>query len=482
MKQILLFVTLFVACFAIISSPEHSNIIKANLVTAEHDIYELEKRIRVNEDRERTLKNQLRIHYSDLKVAANPTARVQLERGIESILSELRVLRAATRKFIAKMRDIANGIVGVERNEIIRKLRIERRLETEPEMKNVKIQRKAEKKVKQIAKQAAKKYGAIAAKNAGEKAAKEAVKKYGDDKQKIDMEKKKASRAIYKKAYKAIMSKVESATFGKPLKEFKKKAADTVLTLTRKDNIAVKVDEKKKKESVKKALTKVLNKKQLEEMKKQEKKEEKKKEKVAEPPKNKKSNEEKKQLEKVKEAKKEITKQKDKIKRQDIKMKKEMEKQKLNEGGLVAKKPAAKKPTANKMNPVRMNKRQIERVIYKANKGAKQIGLKPLKPQLTVRDPVPTPFDKAKTVEQLEKDRDAEIARAKKMGKNQKIEPMEPEFADAIPPEPISPIMGMEAQKAYMSSLFGMPVPPYMGNNYFVDPNEINAAYNELLM
>jgi len=478
MKQILLFVTLFAACFAIISSTEHSNIIKANLATAEHDILELEKRIKVNEERERTLKNQLRIHYGDLKVAANPTARVQLERGIESILSELRVLRAATRKFIAKMRQIANGLVGVERNEIIRKLRIERRLETEPEMKNLKIQRKTEKKVKQIAKQAAKKYGAIAAKNAGEKAAKEAAEKYGDDKQKIDMEKKKASRAVYKNAYKAIMSKVEAATFGKPLKEFKKKAANTVLTLTRRENIHVKVDEKKKKESVKKALTKVLNKKQLEEMKKQEKKEQKKAEKVAEPKEAKKSQEEKKQLDKVKEAKKEITKQKDKIKRQDIKMKKEEKEQKLNEGGLVVKKPAAKK-----MNPVRMNKRQIERVIYKANKNAKQIGLKPLKPQLTIRDPVPTPFDKAKTVEQLEKDRDAEVARARKMRKNRKAKPMEPEFADSIPPEHIAPMMGMEAQRAYMSSLFGgMPVPPYMGNNYFVDPNEINAAYNELLM
>jgi len=469
MKQILLFATLFVASFAVISNLEHSPIMKANIVTAEHDLVELEKRVRVNEDRERTLKDQLRMHYRDLRVAANPTARVQLERGIESILSELRVLRAATRKFTSKMREIANGFVGVERNELIRRLRIERRIGTEPTLKNTKLQRKAEKAVKKIAKKVAKKYGAIAAKNAGEKAAKEAVKKFGDDKEKIKMEEKKAAKSVYKKAYKAIMSQVKSATFGLPMKQFKEKAADTVVRMTRRDNIAVKVDDKQKKESVKAALSKVLTKEQMATMKKEEK--------VPEPVKKEKTEEEKKQLEKVKEANKEIEKQKDKIKKQDIKMKKELEKEKLEKGNLVAKKPAVPK-----MNPVRMTKRQIERVVYKANEGAKKIGLQPLKPQLVGKVQPPSPFDRARRVEELERERDVHARRMR--GRMNRRRFMEPEFEGAVPPVPIEPIMDFEAQKQYMSSLFGgMPMPaPFMGQDYFVDPAEINAAYNELLM
>jgi len=468
MKQILLFATLFVASFAIISNLEHSPIMKANIVTAEHDLVELEKRVRVNEERERTLKDQLRIHYRDLRVAANPTARVQLERGIESILSELRVLRAATRKFTSKMREIANGFVGVERNELIRRLRIERRIGTEPSLKNTKMQRKAEKAVKKIAKNVAKKYGAIAAKNAGEKAAKEAVKKFGDDKEKIKMEEKKAAKSVYKKAYNAIMSQVKAATFGLPMEQFKEKAADTVVRMTRRDNIAVKLDNKQKKESVKAALSKVLTKEQLATMKE---------EKVEEPAKKEKTEEEKKQLEKVKEADKEIEKQKDKIKKQDIKMKKELEKEKLEKGNLVAKKPAVPK-----MNPVRMTKRQIERVVYKANQGAKKIGLQPLKPQLVGKVEPPSPFGRARRVEDLERERDAHVRRVR--GRMNRRRFMQPEFVGAVPPVPIEPIMDMEAQKQYMSSLFGgMPMPaPFMGQDYFVDPMEINAAYNELLM
>jgi hypothetical protein len=466
MKQILVFATLFAISFALVSNHlEHTAIMRANIVTAERDITELEKRIRINEERERTLNNQLRIHYRDLRVAANPTARVQLERGIESILSELRVLRAATRKFTSKMREIANGIVGIERNELIRRLRVERRLGTEPKPKLEKAQRKAEKQVKKIAKKTAKQYGRIAAQHAAEKAGKEAYKKFGDDKEKIKMEQKKAAKQVYKKAYNAIMAQIKTATYGLPLKQIKNKAADTVLTMTRRDNIAVKMSPKKQEQSVQKAIKKVI--KNPLPMKS----------KAVDPipPEKQKSPEEIKQKEKVKEAQKAINKQKDQIKRQEIKMQKQLEKEKLNKGSMVAKKPALPK-----MNKVKLHKRQIERVAYKAEVGAKKIGLKPLKPQVVQKvEQQPASITVSKEIQQMESEQKTKLQQLEALRRKG---PQIPEFAPPMPQNaPMAPIMNMEAQREYLTSLYGR-MPPYMANNYFVEPNELNAAYNELLM
>ncbi|EAL50548.1 hypothetical protein EHI8A_104370 [Entamoeba histolytica HM-1:IMSS-B] len=486
MKQILFISVFVISSIALITEIGHTGILAANLVTSEKDVVELEKRIQINEDRERVLKDQLRMHYHDLRLAANPTSRVQLERGIESILSELRVLRAASRKFLDKMRGIADGLTGIERNEFIRRHRLERRVGSTSNLKASKITKQAKKQVKKIAKESAKKYSSIAAKRAGKKAVEEAKKKFGNDQQKIKLEKKKAEKNVYKKAYKAIMEEVKNTALGLQPSAFKSKSADIVLRATKKDNIAVDIDKKERSVAVNKAvnkqLKKVLTPAQQESLKKTKKV-------VQEAQKEiKKSDEEQKQLNKVKEAKKKIQKQKDELVRQNIKMKKAINKEKITKGNLVAKKNITNKP---KMNVIKENKRAIEKTVYKTQQRAKQEGLQPMGQQLIQEQPIPNMFDNMPTVAELNKERNMKIDQINKMRQKQRSQLFEPSFINTIPPELTAnpmignygPAMDIEEQKQYMSSLFGgAPELPFLEDQYLVNPMEIDAAYNQMLM
>jgi len=249
------------------------------------------------------------------------------------------------------------------------------------------------------------------------------------------------------------------------MKQIKRQAADTVLKMTRKDNIAVKMNPKKQEQSVQKAIKKVI--------------------KNPLPMKSKavdpipqpepKSPEEIKQKEKIKEAKETISKQKDQIKRQEIKMQKQLEKEKLNKGSMVAKKPALPK-----MNKVKLHKRQIERVAYKAKVGAKKVGLKPLNPQVVQKvQQQPESITISKEIQQMEKEQKTKLQQLESLRRKG---PQIPEFAPPMPQNaPMAPMMNMEAQREYLTSLYGR-MPPYMANNYFVDPNELSAAYNEMMM
>lgn len=160
-------------------------------------------------------------------------------------------------------------------------------------------------------------------------------------------------------------------------------------------------------------------------------------------------------------------------------MKKELKKEELNKGNMVAKAPKVVQ------NPVKKTKRAIERTVYKAEQNAKKIGLKPLKPQMVQKVQRPLPVQptpqQVKQTQNSEKEQVAKLEELEKLnkGKNQFQEPKM-----TIQSNPMVPIMDMQAQREYVTRLFGgMPLPaPFMRNAYYVDPMEINAAYNELLM
>nr|BAN41124.1 axoneme-associated protein mst101, putative [Entamoeba invadens] len=472
---------------ALVTEQGHSPILAANLVTTERDSVELSKRIQVNEDRERLLNDQLQMHYRDLRLAANPTTRAQLERGIESILSELKVLRAASRKFLDKLRLIADGLVGVERNEFIRKHRLERFVGESTKVKTTKILRQQNKEIRKVAKKSARKYGKIAAKAAGKKAAVEAKKKFGEDKQKIKMEKKKAEKSVYKKAFRAIMNEVKSVGVGMRKDQLENKSAEIVLNTVKSDNPKIAIDPKEMKKVVshvvKSELKKNLSKKEMKELSKSEKAEQK--EKKAEKSKiekKKKSKAERKAKRAAKKAEKKIQKQTLEVKRQEIKMQRELNRERMNSANAVRVKKAPKIK-----NPVRETKRAIEKTVDKVEKRAKREGLKPMKHQLIQRKQLPDPFEGAPTVRQLEIQDNIKQKKAEEVKQKMRNQLFEPQFEtpqqNYNPTYQYGPMMGFNEQRAYMDSLFqNYEMPPVFAENYQVDPMVLDNYYGQLLM
>ncbi|KAL7722384.1 M protein [Entamoeba marina] len=444
---------------ALISNPGHTSIMASNLETTERDVVELEKRILINEDRERTLQTQLEMHHRDLHLAANPTVRVQLERGIESIHKELRVLRAAKNKFLDKMRNISDGLRGKERNSFIRRHRLEKRVGSTNDIELKKVQKETKKVIKNVAKEAAKKYGKQAAKQAGKIAKKEAIKTFGDDKDKVKQEVKKAKKSTYKSAYKEIMKQVKHSATIMNSKNLKEKAASIVVDMNK--NVVVKPTMNKKvaKQNIKKVVDESLGKKTTKTPKIEKK--------------IKKTEEEKKSQQKIKDIKKVIEKQKDKALKMKIQQKVDEKNEKKQQKKLIP-----SKPSLPKVNPVHKTKRAIEKTVYLAQQRAKADGIKALPVQHVPNKQVPDQFSKFPTVGELEQQKQKEEQEHQPNRSPFQQQMFEPEFPQHfLRPNPF----GMNAQRQYLGSLLGGDADSF-DSNMFYAPADVEEQYREMLM
>ena len=189
-----------------------------------------ERKMKSLEDQERKLQQELEDLYNDMKYAASPRDRKNMEIAIEKKQKQVQALRLAKVKIVRRMRRVSDKITAPFRDNLVRSTRTEDRVGLENDQTFVAEKLRTQKTIVKVSTKLAKKYAIIAAQVAAAKALAHAQAKNMGAKTEayVAAQSKAAYAATYKKIIKTINARVAAGVARKEVSDVAQEAIEPI--------------------------------------------------------------------------------------------------------------------------------------------------------------------------------------------------------------------------------------------------------------